>query len=74
MAEDRKRIPVTGRHSIKDDKVAPDHMGNFNKAIQNALDEINWPISDHHGVTVQLSATLTVTNPGTIIEYCATLV
>lgn len=74
----RKRVPVTGTYKVRRsgrDAGAPvDHMANFNRAIQHALDTLNWPIGDHPGATVQLSATVRVTNPGTIIEYCATFI
>ena len=49
-----------------------DHMRGFSLAIQDALDNLGWPRGDHHaGVT--LSAVVNVKNPGTIIEYHATM-
>lgn len=73
----RKREPVTGRYRVRRSSREPvgpvDHMANYNKAIQNALDALNWPLGDHTA-TVQLSAVVKVTNPGTIIEYCATFI
>lgn len=74
----RKRIPVTGTYKVRRSgrtSDAPiDHMHNYNQAIQNALDNLNWPVGDHQGASLQLSATIKVTNPGTIIEYCATFI
>jgi hypothetical protein len=74
----RKRIPVTGtykvRRSSRTSSAPVDHMGNYNRAIQDALDKIDWPVGDHRGASLQLSATIKVKNPGTIIEYCATIV
>jgi hypothetical protein len=49
-------------------------MHNYNQAIQNALDNLKWPAGDHQGASLQLSATIRVVNPGTIIEYCATFI
>ena len=74
----RKRTPVTGTYRVRHGRTEPtapaDHMANFNKAIQNALDNLNWPVGDHPGASVQLSATVRVRNPGTIIDYCATFI
>jgi hypothetical protein len=74
----RKRLPVTGtykvRRSGRTSGAPADHMANYNRAIQNALDNVNWPVGEHRGATLQLSATIKVTNPGTIIEYCATFI
>lgn len=74
----RKRMPVTGtykvRRSSKTSGAPIDHMHNYNQAIQNALDNLNWPPGDHQGASLQLSATIKVVNPGTIIEYCATFI
>ena len=74
----RKRTPVTGVHKVRFVKNAPeaapvDHLHNYNLAIQKALDGINWPRGDHNA-TLQLSATIRVVNPGSIIEYCATFI
>jgi len=73
----RKRAPVTGtyrvRRSSKEGAAPPDHMANYNRAIQDALDRAHWPLGDHNA-TLHLSATIKVTNPGTIIEYCATFI
>lgn len=75
----RKRTPVTGVHKVrfvKNVKDAPpvDHMANYNAAIQDALDKLNWPAGDHHGASLHLSATIRVVNPGSVIEYCATFI
>jgi hypothetical protein len=73
----RKRTPVTGTYKVRQSgrNTAPvDHMHNYNQAIQNALDNLKWPAGDHQGASLQLSATIRVVNPGTIIEYCATFI
>ena len=74
----RKRIPVTGtykvRRSGRPGEAPVDHMHNYNQAIQNALDDLKWPLGDHEGASLQLSATIRVTNPGTIHEYHATFI
>jgi hypothetical protein len=74
----RKRIPVTGTYKVrrggKTTGAPVDHMHNYNQAIQNALDNLNWPAGDHQGASLQLSATIHVVNPGTIIEYHATFI
>jgi hypothetical protein len=73
----RKRTPVTGtykvRRSSKPSEAPADHMANYNRAIQQALDDLHWPLGDHVA-SLQLSATIKVTNPGTIIEYHATFI
>lgn len=74
----RKRTPVAGVHKVRFVKNTPDaapvdHIANYNRAIQNALDNLEWPRGDHNA-TLQLSATIRVVNPGSIIEYCATLI
>jgi hypothetical protein len=74
----RKRIPVTGTYKVRRSggpgDAPVDHMHNYNQAIQNALDDLKWPLGDHEGASLHLSATVRVTNPGKIIEYCATFI
>jgi hypothetical protein len=71
----RKRTPVTGTYRVRRGKAleAHEHMEGFSLALQNALDNIGWPRGTHHAA-VQLSAEIEVRNPGTIIEYKATVI
>jgi hypothetical protein len=72
----RKRTPVTGTYRVRrrTNDAPVDHMHNWNIAIQNGLDSLNWPKGDHEGVTVTLTATIRVVNPGSIIDYGATFI
>lgn len=71
----RKRTVVTGTYRVRRSKGlgAEEHMVGFSLALQKALDEIGWP-KGRHNATVQLSATIEVVNPGSVIEYHATLI
>jgi hypothetical protein len=48
-----------------------DHMGNFNKAIQNALHNFGRAPGEYN-TTLTLSAHVVVENPGNVVEYIAT--
>jgi hypothetical protein len=59
-----------GRDQLVD---APDHMHNWNQAVQAALDNYGRSPGLYPGQLV-LSATIEVKNPGNIIEYFAKFV
>ena len=75
MAEDRKQSPVTGVFRPERGKrLGPDehHIG-WDRALQNALEEIGRP-RGRYNVQVVFTATVSVTNPGSIIEYRASII
>jgi hypothetical protein len=49
---------------------APDHMHNWNMAIQNALENFGRA-PGRYAANVTLTATVDVKNPGSVIEYIA---
>jgi hypothetical protein len=66
--------PGTGVFRPGDEKFdRGDHMGGFNIAIQNALDNIGRA-PGNYDVKVVLSATVRIENPGNVVEYCAKLI
>lgn len=50
-----------------------DHMTGWNIAIANALQNFGRSPGNYNA-TVQLSATINVKNPGSVIEYIATFI
>jgi hypothetical protein len=73
--EPRERQPVTGKFNPREDSdFRPDdhHIG-WNRALEKALKDINWP-PDEYQVQVEFGAKVEVTNPGSVIEYHVTLI
>jgi hypothetical protein len=76
MADD-KLEPVIGRavppRGLR--KVLFSHSAGWNAALDDALSKTHWrPLGEHDNVRVEFSAKVRVTNPGSIVEYCATLI
>jgi hypothetical protein len=71
----RTRSPITGKFKPRKDRpLAPDehHVG-WDKAFQEALDNIGWP-RGRHQAQVEFTAVIDVKNPGHVIEYQVTLI
>lgn len=75
-----KPARVRGKWVPKKDDVRFSHADGFSRALDNALSKTHWnsydnrPESDFKDIKVEFSATVHVYNPGSIVEYFATLV
>jgi hypothetical protein len=65
--------PVKGRFAVKENAVPISHEEGFRHALDNGLKKTGWEPGEHPNVRVEFSATISVVNPGHIIEYCVTL-
>jgi hypothetical protein len=80
MAEQNpKPRRVTGKWTPpKGEHIRFSHSDGFNAALDNALKKTHWKSPDGTNlftdVRVEFTATVQVTNPGSIIAYCATLI
>ena len=74
MEQGRTRTPVTGKFDARDSNLKPDdhHIG-WSRALQDALDNIGWPIGEHQAQIV-FGALVEVENPGNVIEYHVTVI
>jgi hypothetical protein len=74
MMEGRSRTPVTGKFNAREGGLKPEehHIG-WSKALQNALDNIEWPIGEHQA-QIAFGALVEVENPGHVIEYHVTVI
>jgi hypothetical protein len=69
-----ERFPQMARGSIRSDDI-PDHMAQWNHAIERALMNLARTPGNTYQVNVVLSATIVEEeNPGRITEYTATLI
>jgi len=73
-----KPRPVTGKWTPpKREHVRFSHSDGFNAALDNALSKTHWKSREGNNVfedvRVEFTATVRVTNPGSIIAYFATL-
>jgi hypothetical protein len=50
------------------------HFDGFNRAIDDALKQVNWPAGRQFTAEVQLRAVVSRYNPGAIDQYRATIV
>ena len=65
--------PGTGTYSPGDAFREPqDHMQNWGKAVQAALDNFGRESGARYTTTLALTAVVEVENPGNIVEYIAT--
>ena len=71
-SQERPFTPGTGVFRPGDDPNfdRQDHLGGFNRAIQQALDNFGRAPGRYHAA-LSLSGTVDVTNPGNMIEYIA---
>lgn len=65
--------PVTGKFVVKEGAPHIPHEQGFRMALDNALRKTGWTPGDYTNVKVEQFATITVVNPGHIVEYCVTL-
>jgi hypothetical protein len=65
--------PVKGRFAVKPGAIAISHEEGFRHAIDNGLKKTGWDPGEYKDVRVEFSATVSVVNPGHIIEYCVIL-
>ena len=74
MEQGRTRTPVTGKFDARDGSLKPDehHIG-WSRALQDALDNIGWPIGEHQ-TQIVFGALVEVENPGNVIEYHVTVI
>lgn len=72
-----KLRPVKGKWSPGKGDVRYSHADGFSRALDNALSKTHWHSEggdDFHDVKVEFSATVHVYNPGSIVEYFATVI